>query len=343
MKGAILENLNRYYGSLITFWEGSGEPPDNISTEAHCDIIYTYKLLGREHAIAPKAVDYFIDRIGSTNLPGWKPTRDGEIMSVHNCAYAFGALNLLADDKASVYDRILDKRELELDQLIDPKTFRPQFPQKWAHHNWRVSHWIGGVPSIILSLAESGSGAAQVFAPLLSPVREAIDELIDPESGLLRAYSSTTVQAIFRLLYSLRHNPSLGDVGGIAHVTWFDHCIGRRYVNLPALLNNARGLFYAHRPFMEKAPYCLDFDVVQIVRTGQEQMGGRSGTDSVRAAAMMREIENFFSRDKPADYTLHKYPGALATYHECAMLSERQYIFNDKIKPIDIIKAAKWL
>lgn len=313
------------------------------SVEAHCDMVYTLYMLGSLELIAPAAVEQFSTFLRAKNLPGWEPEGDERPILVHNCAYAFGALNLLSANPAALYNAVLGGRQSDLDAIVHPKTKVPVFPPKWAHHNWRVSHWIGGIPSMLLSVARSGWTEADRYEALFHEVRYATDRLLAQDTGLIKAYKSDAVQYLFRRLYSLRHDPDLGDLGGVAHILWVDHAIGRRYVGLDQILKRSQLLFHTHPLFMEKVPYCLDFDIVQVVRTAREQAGQKPDLDVVRARKMMTDIERFFQSGVPETYTLHKVPGALATYHECAMLSESDTKVEISIAPIDIIKKAHWL
>lgn len=330
------------HGELFKFWTSGLRIPE-ASVEAHCDMVYTLVLTGRDDEIAPAAIEQFVAFLAGLSLPGWTPLNDRPPILVHNCAYAFGALNLLFDTPAPLYDAVLAGRQEDLAQIIDPETSRPVLPRKWVHHNWRISHWIGGVPAMVLSLARSGFARSRYFESLFDNIRNATDAFIDSQTGLLKAYKSELIQGAFRILYSARHNPDLGDVGGVAHILWVDHATGREYVGLEAVLAHAQTLFRASKPFMESVPYCLDFDVVQIVRTGLEQSQGDRGTDAARAEIMLSDIEAFFAAKVPDAYTLHKIPGALATYHECALLCGCDITETLGTPARDVIKSAHWL
>lgn len=341
-KGDVIRHLQARHGALHDFWTGSQEIPD-VGVEAHCDVVYALYLLGEGDSISPTAVSRFLAYVSGLELPGWKSrTGSARKISVHNCAYLFGALNLLRENPSDLYDAVLDGRTPLIREIVDEASSLPIYPRKWIHHNWRVSHWLGGVPSILLSLEGSGSELAKPFQGLARQVRNALDAVISPTSGLIRAYRSQLLQSLFRAAYRLRHDPDLGDVGGIAHILWVDHALGREYVAGQALYNQASHLFNAYAPFMEQVPYCLDFDIVQIVRTAGEQLNAHSNKNALRAESMMRSIEEYFV--SPGDnYTLHKVPGALATYHECAFVSGKTVSFAGSGAPIDVIKRANWL
>ncbi len=335
--------LEKLAPDVFSFWTGKSFLPETASVEAHCDMVYALIFLGLGDAIAPTAVDQFAALLAFRELPVFAAGSDAKPLSVHNCAYAFGALNLLSDRFPGLYEVVLSGRTLDLHQIVDPVTHAPVFPQKWSHHTWRVSHWIGGIPSILLSLSRSGSAVAAQCDALLMPVRQAVNPMLDPETGRLKAYRSALVQKLFRRLYALRHDPDLGDLGGVAHILWFDHATGLPYTGVKGMLAQARKLFCLHRPFMERVPYCLDFDIVQIVRTAGAQTGHRDPGDLHRAEALLLDIEAFFAKSDTKSYSLHKLTGALATCHECALILDRKTVFASNILPVDIIKKAYWI
>lgn len=341
LKEGVLRFLESRHTDLYKFWTGHQALP-NASIQDHCDVIYSLFLIGAVCEVPAASIERFCSLAAKADLPGWKARQAGAGLSVHNCAYLFGSLNLLAPNPGDLYDLILAGRDKDLPSLIDPETSLPQFPAKWTHHAWRVSHWLGGVPSVLLSLERSGSKVASYFAGTAERTRNAVERLIDQETGLIRAYKSALLQKIFRTLYRIRHNPDLGELGGIAHILWIDHVLGRRYTASAALLQSSSELFNAHTPYMESVPYCLDFDIVQIVRTASQQLGVTNSRDIGRATDMMEHIERYF--DAPDDhYILHKVPGALAAYHECSALAGSSSPLTLDGRPIDIIKQAYWL
>jgi len=93
---------------------------------------------------------------------------------------------------------------------------------------------------------------------------------------------------------------------------------------------------------MESAPYCLDFDVIQAFRTACEQTTGPSEVERERVDDLRRDVAAFFV-NPPKDFTLHKIPGALATYHECDLLLGTEVSELSGGTPVDIIKEANWL
>lgn len=316
--------------------------PD-ASIQEHCDMVYSLHLLGESGGIPFDAVEQFCEIARDTELPGWvrEDLQAGPFISVHNCAYLFATLNILGKRFPGLYGRVLEGRKFALEDLIDLQTHRPKFPYKWAHHSWRVSHWLGGTPSILLSLEQNVPDALPKTG-VAAETRKAVDSLINPTTGLIKAYRSSALQALFRLAYGMRHSPALGDIGGIAHVLWVDYCMGRRYVAANHIRAECSRLLLAHKPFMERMPYCLDFDVVQAFRTACDQTAPPSPEEELRIEHLKQDIDEFFI-SPGSGYTLHKVPGALATYHECDLILGSKHSELSGSRPIDIIKEAKWL
>src|SRR5690606_13760047 len=287
----VLAYLDGRHAQLLKFWLSGGEGPEGATVQDHCDVIYSLKLIGKEGEISDAAIAAFLTLLDGYQIAGW--TIDGATnrLSVHNTAYVLACLNVLPDSKTARYERLLERRSAAPDMLFDAATGMPRYPSKWGHHSWRVSHWLGGIPSILLSLERSGTRKAEPFLGTSARVRAAVDELIDPRTGLLKAYRSELVQKAFRLAYGLRHDPVLGDIGGVVHVLWYDHVTERPYIAGDAVLKVSSDLFHAHRPFMEGRPYCLDFDVVQAVRTATQQRGKAfTEQDRSRASEMIRDL-----------------------------------------------------
>jgi hypothetical protein len=326
--------------AVVGFWTRGGKLPPGASLEALCDVAYTYFLADKKGELSEEAAKTFALFLSEQNLAGFSKVSGGAYSSVHNTAYALGTLNLFGDLKSELYQLALGDRLFQLQLLVRPDTYIPLYPAKWAHHSWRVSHWVGGVPSILLSLSKSGLRSDLPFHEIYSKVRNAAESLIVERTGLLRTYRSDALQLFFRLLYGLRHRPEIGDLGGIAHILWTDYASGRPYTGAPSLYQLARRHFIERRPFMEAVPYCLDFDIVQIVRTAGDETNQRDAEVISRAATMMDDIVQFFRVADKSNYTLHKIPGALATYHECSMLQNPNI---NKTRQRDIIKDAFWI
>lgn len=336
-----LTNFVRQTASAGTaFWlDGQGQASD-VPLQDHADIIYSCYLLGCGVALKPKAAEAFEQYISGLALhgrPAGDPPPCGKPVNAHLTAYLLGAVRLLdqlgkAGPPAALYEG------WRVEELIDHRHV-PRWPKVWSHHIWRVSHWIGGVPSIMLHLAASGC-VAEVDHTLVARVLDACEtHVIEPDTGLLRPYRSRLVQESFRLLYRLRHDPDVSDVAGVVHLLWVHHATGRPYV-APGALNAMAARHLQRTPFMENVPYCLDFDIVQLARTTSAV---NPEALRVRAGTFAKDLIAFLSGSALEEYALHKLPGALATLHETAFLRGEATTAGLGIGRIDIIQDAYWL
>ena len=334
--------LRSNHPAVFNFWnKGDLTQFSAVTPQDHADYIYTSRLLGTLGNVNRSAVQRFAEFLDTAPLSGRKNHQERYIP--HLSAYLFGAMNLLgsngfSEERATVLSNI----SINIEELIDLKTKLPLWPSKWSHHSWRVSHWIGGIPSILLTLAKHQANSS-VSLELVNQVLDACNtHIVNSKTGLLKAYKSQLLQNLFRTLYRLRHDPEHGDIGGIVHLLWINHALDRPYVANAALLQQAsKGL--TNVPFLEAQPYCLDFDYIQLIRTALDQ------NPSLKNEALITRLKQFnqdltaFLSDIPKEgYTLHKLPGALATLHELAFLVKGEVEQID-VEPVDIIKEAYWL
>jgi hypothetical protein len=302
------------------------------------DRIYARYLLG----MAPRAADsqalLWVLRHGA--LAGLKGVQAP--LKVHLTAYVLGAANLLAEGGSGTQmDAAIAGRDWDLNLILDSKHL-PRWPWYFSHHSWRVSHWIGGAPSILRSLwRRIPDRSRELGFPTVGTVLDACDRLVDERTGLLRAYRSTLLQLAFRNLYRLRHDPDAGDVGGIVHLHWVNYAEGRMPYRGNEALHRRAWAVMQKAPFLEETPYCLDFDIVQIVRTSAKEPFPHA--IRLRAERYLDDLVRFFDAGLSDGYRLHRLPGALATMHECAMLTGNTSVAGLSIPPIDIIKAANWI
>jgi hypothetical protein len=333
--------LARGAPDALSFWceNGSDARPDVL---AACDALYCLKLIGRMDKVVADAPQRFAALLNAYHLSGGIG-RGGRQLGVHRTAYALGALNLLAAMGPVVHGDALRLEGWQLGEILDGRT-RVRWPWYLAHHAWRIGHWIGGIPSILLTLWRHVPELAVANRlPPASAVLRDTDRLIDARTGLLRAYRADILQKAFRALYRVRHDPDAGDIGGIAHLHWVNYAAGRvPYKAAPALFDRAFALLQ-RRPFMEKVPYCLDFDVVQIARTAMPPRDARAPALKARIDDYASAILDFYGTGLDDDYALHKLPGGLATLHECAITSGEARVPGLEASPVDIAKEAHWI
>lgn len=309
---------------------------------AACDLIYSARLLAvPDLASVAKQIDFHA-LLSASFFAGTDAPADDRL-NVHLTAYALGAINLVRRSQTGFGADIVESRNWRIETLIDPANLLPRWPQRWSYHDWRVSHWIGGAASILKSLWHlMPEQCAQLGMPRVTDVLESSDSLISAEAGSLHAYRSELIHSLFRQAYRIRHDPDAGEVGGIAHLHWVNYAESRLPYKAAPILYDRAWVLMQRAPFMEKVPYCLDFDVVQIVRTAANGAPIPSAV-AQRASRYASDIMSFMQTRLDASYALHKLPGALATVHECAQMCGRQDAFGLAPKPVDIIREAFWI
>jgi hypothetical protein len=334
--------LMRRHPEAFAFWTQRGAGPAPLQDLA--DALYVLALSGALEEIAPDAPQRYAAVLGGARMPGaiTGAAPGAPTLNVHGAAYALGALHLVRKVFANACAEALRPQDWNFAALVDPATLLPRWPWALSHHSWRASHWVGGTPSILASLRRLAPDAYSAHGgPPIDAVLEAIDGVIDPHTGFLKLYASRLLHGAFNAAYAVRHDPVAGEVGGIVHVHWVNHALGRKpYKAAGPLYEAALGLLQKNPRFMEDAPYCLDFDIVQIARTAEP--GAPRPPLAARAQRMSADLADFFAAPPPDDYTLHKLPGALATLHECALITGDSVDGLD-IAPIDIIAEAYWI
>jgi hypothetical protein len=339
----IIGHLEQQAPKALAFWTAD-RVNNNTSVLEACDVLYTLTLGGHTNLLAADSGTRFAWMLSRHRLAGGIGHGEGRKLSVHLSAYVLGALNLLMAHNRPGHEEALRKSGWRISELVEPRTARPRWPRHLSHHAWRVSHWIGGIPSIIKSLWSLVPDlAARNHLPTTETVLKSSDAIIDPRSGLLRPYRFELLQQLFRILYSLRHDPDAADIGGIAHLHWVNYVDGRLPYKASSALFEHAWRVLQREPFMESVPYCLDFDVVQIARTSLPDCENRREQFRKRADIYSKDLTEFYLHQVPEDYALHKFPGGLATLHECALAMEQPVVPSLNIEPIDIIKGAHWI
>ncbi len=327
----------------LAFWVEGGAPA-GLRLIDLCDVLYTLHLIGRGSDVTARAKRDFVRVFGRKQAPG-RFTRGGdERLNPHLTAYALGVLNLLKIDANVLADEFFRGEPWNIGELFDEQTGLPRWPSHLSHHTWRVSHWIGGALSIVHSLWTLAAPLAQKNKlPALAPLLTRCDSIVDGDTGMLRAYKSPLLQNVFRAVYKTRHDPDAADIGGTVHLHWINYAADRRPYKACQALHERAWKILQRTPFIESVPYCLDFDIIQIVRTSLPNDPNRTAALRVRALRLMDDITRFYAGRLDAAYALHKVPGSLAALHECAFAAGAPMVPGLGIPPIDIIKEAHWL
>ena len=341
----VLAYLETHHGGALRLVTAGG-PIAGVGLQDACDAVYSLVLLGLGDRLTEAGARAFAALSRTRRLAGrlnTVSTPDAKPAIVHLTAYTLGALALYRAYGCDVSAEVLDAPKWDLGALVH-KDGLPKWPAQWSHHGWRVSHWVGGAPSILFNLGRLAPRKAQdEGAPALTTVLAAADRVVDPRTGLLKCYRSDLAQRLFRALYRLRHDPDAGDVGGVVHLHWVNWASGRMpYKATAALFARAKAV-YARKPFIEAVPYCLDFDVIQIVRTAAPSPSDLDAEVKARARAFTDDVAGFMETGLTADYALHKLPGALATQHEAALILGEAQVAHLDTPALDIIKLAGWI
>lgn len=241
----------------------------------------------------------------------------------HSTAYALATLELASGIVGSdlVPSAILRKlaENIDFNQAL-PKNFN--LIDKL--HVWKASHTFGGLSSIFELLCKRGLKHQNL---VLNYYKETVGK-----DGLWR-FANSLPQFIFDLLYKLRHDPKLALYGGAAHLYWhFDDIPARVDIEMAAAQIIS---LYSESAILEKVPYCLDYDVLFILRTFYRHPN--------LSHKLKIEIDQIFDKVGRATYQflindnhllwLHALPGLLATM-QVACESQN---FNDFLKQKSIV------
>lgn len=340
----VMNYMERHAPRVLAFWVDDGASDDGVDVVSVCDALYALKLVGRMDLLSAGATDRLARLLARHTLAGKIGLGTGTPLNVHQTAYVLGALNLLQLRGADCHRKVLREHGWHKSDLLDGRTGWPRWPWYFSHHAWRVGHWIGGIPSIVLSLWRLCPDLAERNRlPKPGAMLASSDALIDKDTGLLRPYRSEALQQGFRALYTFRHDPDAGAIGGVAHLHWVNYAAGRvPYIATEALFDRTWRLMQ-RRPFMEAQPYCLDFDIVQVARTAIPEGDARRGELQQRAEVYAGDLADFYGNDLDGDYGLHKLPGGLAAMHESAIAAELPHVPGFSIRPVDIAKEAHWI
>lgn len=342
MQAKVCTWLARAAPHIDAFWRDGGKVTWGTGGFfANADYIYAHVLLGKASELSEDAARRFAEAVGDAPLAGRAGCKDP--LLPHLSAYVLGALNLLALEGHDYRALALGPINLDVASLIAGDTRLPRWPRIWSHHVWRVGHWIGGIPAILLSFARHDPKQT-ISEGLVVSVLEACDRhILVNGTGLMQPYRNHILQSLFRTAYRFRHDPLLADIGGLVHLHWINYATGRPYKAVSALIERCMADLQ-RRPFLEVMPYCLDFDYIQLLRTSLEQTP-EHGTDAVvaRAAEYAGDLVRFLSAIPASGYSLHQIPGALAALHEAALIAGTKSVPGIGCPPVDVIKKAYWL
>ena len=337
-----IQFMSEKYPKYLRYWTLESKEAlckDNLIS--YCDVLYSLFLLNWPVEVQKSKIVDFIETTSTLKLYGTK-LEQGEHFdcSCHLSAYLLGTVQILRKEFPNFTSNIELKLVWDFQEIID-ENYIPKFPAKFTHHSWRVSHWLGGVPSIILNVYRETNDVK--YKELLDKVLSNIESKAINDQGLIKVHKSDFLHKVFRTLYQIKHSPKIGDIGGIVHILWIYHYLGKQYKSNDKLLGYALSLIDLNKRFIEDVPYCLDFDFIQLIRTASDEQQ-MSEKELEVFTHFKLEIEKYFQNELilASDFTLHKLPGALATLVESEIALHA--IRNEEAKGYsDIIKTAAWL
>ncbi|WP_395341901.1 hypothetical protein PN836_020390 [Ningiella sp. W23] len=334
LKAITHELLSTRYAEAYSSFKNETEELTPNEILAMCDVIYSLYLSDNFDKVNSAMSDSTVRLYRSVCLYGEKENSLHQtLLSPHLSAYLLGSLRLLQ----TKYSLSLPAKQWILNEKLSNNLI-PKYPLKYKLHPWRVSHWLGGVLSIVYNLNlihDEDIDKQNLFQRMI----DSYEHNIINKNGLIDLGAAAPIQSLFDVLYKIRHNPEHGKIGGIVHITWIYHAIDRKYKGLDRLISYAEKLILEADGFMEDVPYCLDFDFLQLLRTGYSQLGISSSKDEL-FLDWRRRLEIYMSTEAESDsrFSLHKLPGALASIRECEL-----HLSKSDNGMHDIIKAAGWL
>ncbi len=256
----------------------------------------------------------------------------------HNCyhstAYALSTLNLIecmgAQKKsiAKLINHVVKSIDVEASK-------KSSFGLVDKVHVWRASHTFGGM-SCIFELGKQ-------FGVLSSnPVLSYYESIIG-DDGLWR-FSNPILQKIFDSIYRIKHDPLLAIYGGAAHLYWHMSKIPDNvdpHITMQNLLQ-----IYKNKSILEKVPYCLDYDLLFIMRFYAKNFE--------YSEIIKKEIDDTFTRvgleilsfltHQSDRLWLHALPGLLAALQVCSYSKKFDAHLKElRINLSDPMEVTKWL
>ena len=338
MQDKLLSDLDQIKSSKELFLGGITCFSSAANAVAHCDLIYSFFLVGKLKRINFEEAQQFCDLVAASPLFGRKNASNR--YTPHLSAYLLGGVKLLSIEHSDLSLTPLTSVPFDLDSMIDHSSNLPYWPTAWSHHSWRVSHWVAGIPAMFLQLSSLGAHDNRLGEQLVANSNRS---LID-QSGFLKCFKSSVLQASFRTLYQIKHNPRHGDVGGITHLHWLNHVLGNDYPQFSNVAKVVADEINKQGDYIEVIPYCLDFDYFFLARSGKKHINLDHLT-AVEASISRRakHIANFLFTENLLEQKLHNLPGSLACLHEAALFNKLDRVENLNMQPLDIINQAYWL
>lgn len=253
----------------------------------------------------------------------------------HSTAYALATLSLIDSltESRTEYKKILTPLHASLDPTIGKVENLGLLNRA---HQWRGSHTFGGICAIQYYLKKHD------FPTNLDLLHYYQDQI--STDGLLNL-TNRVVSKCFDSLYVLRHRPDTAKFGAVAHLYWMFERKNLQQVDSQSVLTAINSLVNSDGS-VEAIPYCLDYDLLYILRFFLETEN--KTTEAYQASIQTlnkcgHRIYNFIMSNS-SKFWLHAIPGALAALQVCAY-SEDFSIFldNNNIQLNNIMDETIWI
>lgn len=301
-----------------------------------CDVVFTQFILDTPIFDTQKLLEIKDTIFSSADENGYIHPHNSKKShnKYHSTAYGLASLCLISEltgdkiDTAPLLTKVLSNLDVT-------RAMPENFSAVDKLHVWRASHTFGGI-SAILEFAKAQG---------LIDSNSVLDSYIKSINKLgLWGFSNPVFQLAFDVLYSIKHNPTYAKYGGAAHLYWHMDTI-------PTTVDKERAIkailkFYRNKTILEKIPYCLDYDVLFMLR-----LLCKSGGVSTQLTDKVNEV--FFNvgcslveylTNKNADLWVHAYPGALAAIEVCTFSSKfKSQLEASDIKLKDVMEYTVWL
>lgn len=253
----------------------------------------------------------------------------------HSTAYALATLSLIDSltESYTDYKKILTPLHASLDPTVGKVENLGLLNRA---HQWRGSHTFGGICAIQYYLKKYD------FPTNLDLLHYYQDQI--STDGLLNL-TNPVVSICFDSLYVLRHRPDTAKFGAVAHLYWMFDRKNLHQVDSLSVLTAINALVNSDGS-VEAIPYCLDYDLLYILRFFLESENKKTEAYQVSILTLNKcghRIYNFIMSNS-SKFWLHAIPGALAALQVCAY-SEDFSIFldNNNIKLNNIMDETIWI
>lgn len=252
----------------------------------------------------------------------------------HKSALAIATLELieyLTDSELGVKNSV-EKINNNINYLL-------AYPSKLTYldkvHMWRGSHTFGGIAAlkqfcVKYELCDDNDVLDFYFSIIRN---DATWKLVNP-----------LISSLFDLLYQFKHNPSAAYYGAAAHLFW----LKRDYSGLDRIDPNLSVTklldFYRKAEIIENVPYCLDYDLLYILRFLVVNFEIEKALhEQVLEVFYKVGVKIIYFLNNNQEMWLHAFPGALAALQVCCFTDKLLESNPDLVSLRDPMDITLWL